>query len=431
MTGRRVVVVTEDALGARMAGPAIRAWHMAEALARAGHDVRLLTLSTVADLRHERFAVSRTGPTALAEAAARADVVVVQGHVLDRCPPLAASPAVLVVDLYDPLHLEQLEQARDLGPAGRREAMRAATVTVNAQLARGDFFLCASAKQRDFWLGQLAALGRVNTVVYDADPTLRALIDVVPFGTPDEPPQRRRPAVKGVLPGIAADDQVVLWGGGVYNWFDPLTLVEAVHRLRERHPRLRLLFLGMTHPNPAVPEMAVAAALRRRCDELGLTGTVVHLNEQWVPYDERADWLLDADVGASTHHDHVETAFSFRTRVLDYLWAGLPVLTTRGDTLGDLVEARGLGLTVAAGDVDGAAGALDRLLSDGRFRAQCRANVTRLRPELTWSSALGPLLAFCAEPTPAPDRVDGEVLRGTRAPLRHPRASTRSPRVSP
>ena len=38
---------------------------------------------------------------------------------------------------------------------------------------RGDFFLCARDKQRDFWLGQLAAVGRVNPVTYDADETLR------------------------------------------------------------------------------------------------------------------------------------------------------------------------------------------------------------------------------------------------------------------
>ena len=40
-----------------------------------------------------------------------------------------------------------------------------------------------------------------------------------------------------------------------------------------------------------------------------------------MPYDERADYLLDADVGVSTHFPHIETEFSFRTRILDYLWA--------------------------------------------------------------------------------------------------------------
>src|SRR5664280_3299763 len=46
------------------------------------------------------------------------------------------------------------------------------------------------------------------------------------------------------------------------------------------------------------------------------------------PYTERSDHLLDADVGVSTHFDHVETEFSFRTRILDYLWTGLPIVAT-------------------------------------------------------------------------------------------------------
>src|SRR5438128_997196 len=82
------------------------------------------------------------------------------------------------------------------------------------QLRRGDFFLCASQRQRDFWLGMLAAAGRVNPYTFAADPVLRRLIDVLPFGIPDDAPQRARPAIKGVVPGIGPDDQVVYWGGG-------------------------------------------------------------------------------------------------------------------------------------------------------------------------------------------------------------------------
>jgi hypothetical protein len=36
----------------------------------------------------------------------------------------------------------------------------------------------------------------------------------------------------------------------------------------------------------------------------------------------------------STHYEHVETTFAFRTRILDYLWAGLPVVATGGDAFG-------------------------------------------------------------------------------------------------
>ena len=92
------------------------------------------------------------------------------------------------------------------------------------------------------------------------------------------------------------------------------------------------------------------------------------------PYTPGASYLLDADVAVSIHLDNLETRFSFRTRVLDYLWARRPMILTGGDALGELVAARGLGITVAPGDVDAIAAALVQLLSDGPARGGLRAD---------------------------------------------------------
>ena len=59
-------------------------------------------------------------------------------------------------------------------------------------------------------------------------------------------------------------------------------------------------------------------------------------NEGWVDYDDRQNYLLESDIGVSTHLDHIETAFSFRTRILDYLWASLPIVATAGDSFADI-----------------------------------------------------------------------------------------------
>ena len=60
----------------------------------------------------------------------------------------------------------------------------------------------------------------------------------------------------------------------------------------------------------------------------------------------------------SAHHDHLEARYAFRTRMLDYLWAGPPVVATRGDALGDSSTASGLGRTVPPGDAAAFAGGL-------------------------------------------------------------------------
>ncbi|WP_199423596.1 glycosyltransferase [Actinotalea solisilvae] len=408
---QRVLVVTGEPLAERMAGPAIRAWEIAKALAPE-HDVRLVSTRSAA-IEHADFAVEAATGQKLVEATEWADVIVFQGFLLEAVPWLKESSKIVVADIYDPMHLEQLEQARDLGAIGREMAVRETTRVLNQQIGRADLLLCASDKQRDFWLGQLAAQGRINPFVYDEDATLRSLLAVVPFGVSDEAPVQRRHAIRGQVPGIGADDKVILWGGGIYNWFDPLTLIRAVDRLRHTHPDVRLYFLGLKHPNPGVPEMRVAWETQELAAELGLTGSHVFFNEGWVPYDERADYLLDADLGVSTHFQHIETAFSFRTRILDYLWASLPIVATGGDTFDPLITGHGLGRVVPAEDVDALVAALEEMLYDEGAREVARANVREFAESYRWSRVLEPLIEFCRDPRRAADVASRSV--GARA----------------
>jgi GT2 family glycosyltransferase/glycosyltransferase involved in cell wall biosynthesis len=403
----RVVVATGDVLEPKMAGPAIRAWHMAATLARE-HHVQLVSTQGCS-ITHPDFPVRVVGDRELEDLEAWCDVLIFQGNLMRQHPVLRDTKKVVVTDIYDPFHLEVLEQARDLDPAKRLFAVQSSTDVLNEQLRRGDFFLCASEKQRDFWLGQLAAVGRINPATYDRGENLERLLAVAPFGVTDDAPQHTRPVLRGVVPGIGESDKVVLWGGGIYNWFDPLTLLRAVDKLRRRMPEVRLYFLGLQHPNPQVGEMRMADHAVGLARELGLVGTHVFFNEGWVEYDDRQNYLLESDVGVSTHLDHVETEFSFRTRLLDYLWASLPIVATGGDSLASLIESTGIGLTVPPGDVDALEAALFRILDDDAYRASCREAIERIVPAYHWSKVLEPLLEFCRAPSRAADLVDPDT----------------------
>ena len=109
---------------------------------------------------------------------------------------------------------------------------------LHRQCQAGDFFLCASERQRDWWLGLLEAHGRINPWTFGDDPSLRRLIDVVPFGLPETPPQHTRPVIKGIVPGIGQRDSVILWGGGLWPWLDPLTAIQAIADLFTGQPRV-------------------------------------------------------------------------------------------------------------------------------------------------------------------------------------------------
>ena len=403
---RRVLVVTGDSLGQKMAGPAMRAWKISEALS-VENDVRLVTWN-VASRSSDLFEVSRVRLGNEREMKVHeqwADVIVFQGHALHHFKTLLDSEKIIVADLYDPMHLEQLEQGREFGTDTWVAQVRGANDVLNQQLERGDFFLCASDRQRMFWLGQLTALGRVNPHTYAADENLEGLIAIAPFGMDAKSPEHTRDAIRGVVPGISKEDKVVIWGGGIYNWFDTLTLIRAIARVAETHPDVRLFFLGVAHPNPDVPEMEIVSKTRDLVEQLGLTGKHVFFNEQWVALDDRQNYLLEADAGVSTHYAHIETTFSFRTRILDYMWAELPIVTTNGDGFGDLVERTGMGISVPERNVEALADALIKVLYDDEVKKSAHAAVLEVREQFTWTEALRPLIEFCRDPQIAPDRA--------------------------
>ena len=70
-----------------------------------------------------------------------------------RCPDLPVA-----IDLYDPWLIENFAYFETLG----LDPYRNDHATWVLQMSRGDFFLCSSEEQRTFYLGFLAALGRVN-----------------------------------------------------------------------------------------------------------------------------------------------------------------------------------------------------------------------------------------------------------------------------
>jgi len=397
----RVLLLTGDPIGERMAGPAIRATAMAAELVRAGHEARIASTGGVESAApaggYGLHAVAAGDDRAFRAHERWAELIVVQGYGLGQFPSLASTDRVLVADLYAPFHLELREQGRGEPEATLALRVEVAHRAIVDQLARADLLLCANERQRRLYLDELAAIGRAGG---------EELIRVVPFGLPVEPPRPgAAPAVRGVVPGIDADSRLLVWGGGVYDWFDPLTLIRAMALLRERLPEARLLFMGTRNPRVGSPGMvgrAVALA-----EQLGLAGREVVFNDDWVPYEERGAWLLEADAGVSTHRLHEETSYAFRTRILDYLWAGLPMVVTEGDGFADLVAAEDLGIVVPEEDPAALAAALESVLTDEIAIARYRSRVEQLAHRFAWPAVLAPLLEAAAAPAHAADYRPG------------------------
>ena len=253
--------------------------------------------------------------------------------------------------------------------------------------------------------------GRVAAILTPTSTEPGGVFEVVPFGIPAVSP-RASPTTTSPLKGAGAighSDKVILWGGGMWEWLDPLTLVRAFARVAARRDDVHLAFLGTTPPNDPAPAARMLSETRALAASLGLAARRIHFREGWVPYAERGAALLEADVGVSAHRQHLEARFAFRTRVLDYVWAGLPIVCTRGDVVAELVERERLGIAVPERDEVVLAAALERMLVDDAFVAACRDGLRQIAPRLRWDEVAKPLVRFCESPRIAPDRGRRDV----------------------
>lgn len=399
-----ILFISSSPLSQQLTGPAIRCLELAR------------QVSAVADVTvAARGPIERSLPgVTLYPIDTEADLMqlvewhtafVAQGSITLDFPKLLLAECIKIFDLYDPLNLEILEHRRQAAPEDRARDYANVQTALHGQLFTGDFFLCANGRQRDYWLGMLAGAGRLNPATYTAGGhDLSNLLARVPMGLQAAAPVHTRNVLRGVHPAVQPNDILFIWAGSLLDWFDPLTLIRALANVAQQRPDVKLFFMASQHP-VLKDAHSIAAQAIELSRELNLYDRTVIFNRDWIPYDERANYLLEADVGVTTHVDHLETYFSFRTRVLDFLWAGLPILTTRGDAFGELADQQALGRSVPAADVGALTQAILDLAADAGLRQTCRDNVRQVARDFRWDVVARPLVEFCRAPYRAADRV--------------------------
>ena len=385
----RAFLICPEPVRSITAGVGTRFLTLARVLAKAGHRVTLAVPNEASESPAiDGVDVVQADPETLGTQADGHDWVLLHAH-LGNHFLTQRDDLPLVVDLYDPFLIENLHYHRDLGFA----PFSTDHETWRMQMGRGDLFLCSSEEQRLFYLGWLSALGRVNPLNVDDDPELRKLIIELPFGTPEveapNPPPR-----SDVLPGVD-EDAPILYFGGIYDWYEPVTVLEAMPALLERDPRTVLVFVE--HPHPELTPMAEAERVRSLAVRRGWLGSTVRF-EPWREYDRRFELAQVADLAVVTHRPGLETDLSLRTRLVDLMWLGLPAVVTAGGTMARVVAETGAGSVVPAGDAGAVAKAVADLLDDNEKRREAADAGQIWAAERRWSVVSAPLLEFAAEP---------------------------------
>ena len=370
-SGQTVVIHTNDVVGERMAGPGIRAWHLAIEMAK--HFPTTLIARRQGPLPSTvPFPVLVSGTPAAKGAIRSAWVLIGQPA---RGFRRVRRGQRMVADLFDPVLLE-LRELYGASPAPRQRLhLLAERFRIQRALRQADLLLVASSKQRELY-----------------ETALAPMIEI-PFGAESEEPLdvARQIASAPTPSGLDFESgrDLIIWGGGTWEWLDPATAVEAVMAANAMGTHCRLLFLGRSRPN------AQAGDGRRedRLDALVRRGApYVTANAEWTPYVERLSWLRKARVAIMLHRPTPEAAYSIRTRLFDALAAGVPVITTEKGFAAELVAAEGLGVVVPPNDVDAVRDAIIRLLTDDVFHAACVSGLARVRTRFAWPVVTAPLV---------------------------------------
>lgn len=353
-----VVLQTPDVVGERMAGPGIRAWHLARELGK--HVPTSLVAKREGSLPDGVTLLERGTPEA--ERAMREASVLI-GQPARRFRRRHRGQKI-VYDLFDPTVLE-LRELYGAAPSMRQRIHLAAEWwRLTEALLRADLLIYAARKQRDFY-----------EQIQGGD---APWIDV-PFGID----------LADTKACEKPRDNVVVWGGGLWEWLDPGGAVDAVVQVNREGIRCKLLFLGRARPNRDL----IDRRREDRFDELiRRGGEHVSANAEWVPYRERLSWLRAGKIAIMLHRRTAEAEYSIRTRLFDAIAAGTPVVASAGGFAAELVEREGLGVVVPPDDAGAVARAIRRLLTDDDFYTDCVQNLERIRPRYAWEVVTRPLV---------------------------------------
>lgn len=376
----KIVIISHLPLSNIISGPAARYLNFALELNKL-HEITVLMPKTIEvndNLKNTQIIIEDLNLKNIIKLKRDIDCIIIHGLTLLKYPVLRLFKKPLIVDIYNTFLFENLEAKNTDSLWIQKLFFLADSFIIKDQLLTGDFFVCSNESQRNFWLGLLLSLGRVTPTLYKKDKNLSGFLEIVPFGLEGEKPKKTKNVLKGVRKGIEIEDKLLLWHGGLWDWFDPETLILAINEIiKERHD-IKLVFLGVRTSNNESTNKAVQSLFLSK--ELNILNRYVFF-EDWIPYNNRHNYLLEADLVISTYYSNLETKFAMRTRMLDSIWTETPMIVTKGDYFAEIIKSKKLGAVVSEQDIDELKKVILDLVDDQEQIKQIKSNIKDLRTQ--------------------------------------------------
>jgi len=257
----------------------------------------------------------------------------------------------------------------------------------------GDFLMTAGSRERYYLIGLLVSSKRLCSLKRKLS---ASLIHHIPMTPPSVPPVSRKMVIdkqRGEL--------VILIAGAFLPWYDYQTLFRALNTLvKKGRKNFKCVFFGGNprnkHFEKLILRMGYNSLLK---NNLVFTGI--------VPFKERGNYYLQSDVAVNIPCNTVEDELSVRTRIMDYVWANLPIITPARDEHSEMVINNGGGFKYLGSDPVSLSTVLQKLMDKQGFQkiTKAKKNMKEIyQKTLDIENALKPLETFINEPYVDPAR---------------------------
>ena len=189
-------------------------------------------------------------------------------------------------------------------------------LNIKLSLMTGDHFSGCSHAQKHAMIGELGICGRLNyqNAFHDLVSVIRPS-----FAFPDF--KHTKDVIKGKL--CPKDAFIVLWTGGYNTWADVDTLFDALCIAMKKDDNIYYVSTGGEIKGHNTKTFDHFKALIDKCEFKNR-----FIFSGWVPTEDVANYYLEGDVAINIDLFSYEGLLGARNRIIEWIQAGLPVIST-------------------------------------------------------------------------------------------------------
>lgn len=381
-------------VGQNMSGMGYRAWEFAQTLSRY-YEINIIVPQNSDFINSKNTSFTTLNDSNLEEIIKNSDVIFTLPEVgKDVLVTAAKLNKPIVSDItYNPI--ESLEKDAVRFSENREGKYEEIVKQYKLQLSMSDLIIVESHEQKLFMLGVLMSLGRIEFHNYERSIDFNHLICEIPIGfnkSELEKVNKKRSKKDN-------SEKILLWNGGIWNHYDPTPIIKAMKIVVKQDPDIKLIFMYCS-PTKITTDARNAIDLSKKLD---LYNKNVFFNEDIITYDTRDSLLLSSKAIVCSNPYAIDAMIMRRLRFRDAILYMLPMLTTKGGSLSDVIEKLGIGIAFKNDDVEFIAESILNIINNNSYYKKLKSNLKKAQDIFLLENNIKDLVKFIDSGSKAPD----------------------------